>query len=225
MALEKIRGHENYIEVTNRMTKLDKENRYFYGRVSTKNQSLDVQAKYADDLDIPEGNRLLETVSGAKLINRNIINFIETIPEGSELYAMKLDRIGRSLQDILQIIELCREKNIIVSIGGFGVIDNNAQSNLMVSILGSFAQFERDLIVERFQAGREYQLLNNPDYKEGRKRLLTPNQVKLAYDRYKVYGEKVQDVADSFNVSKRTLQRRFREYENTIKAKEKGNRE
>ena len=129
------------------MTKLDKENRYFYGRVSTKNQSLDVQAKYADDLDIPDENRLLETVSGAKLINRNIINFIETIPEGSELYAMKLDRIGRSLQDILQIIELCREKNIIVSIGGFGVIDNNAQSNLMVSILGSFAQFERDLIV------------------------------------------------------------------------------
>ena len=98
-------------------------------------------------------------------------------------------------------------------------------SNLMVSILGSFAQFERDLIVERFQAGREYQLLNNPDYKEGRKRLLTPNQVKLAYERYKVYGEKVQDVADSFNVSKRTLQRRFKEYENTIKAKAKGNRE
>ena len=52
--------------------------------------------------------------------------------------------------------------------------------------------------------------------------MLTPNQVKLAYERYKVYGERIQDVADSFNVSKRTLQRRFREYENTIKAK--GNR-
>ena len=204
------------------MPKISRENKYFYGRVSTRHQSLEVQIKYADDLDIPKENRLMEKVSGKKLINRSIVNFIESIPSGSALYVMKMDRIGRTLRDILAIVELCRERNIVIDIGGFGVIDDNPQSNLMISVLGAFAQFERDLIVERFQEGREYQILNNPNYVEGRKRLLTPKQVKLAYERYKVYGEKVQDVADSFNVSKRTLQRRFREYENTIKAK--GNR-
>ena len=204
------------------MPKISRENKYFYGRVSTRHQSLDVQIKYADDLDIPKENRLMEKVSGKKLINRSIVNFIESIPNGSALYVMKMDRIGRTLRDILAIVELCRERNIVIDIGGFGVIDDNPQSNLMISVLGAFAQFERDLIVERFQEGREYQILNNPNYVEGRKRLLTPKQVKLAYERHTIHGEKVQDVADSFNVSKRTLQRRFREYENTIKAK--GNR-
>lgn len=205
------------------MPKISRENKYFYGRVSTRHQSLDVQIKYADDLDIPKENRLMEKVSGKKLINRSIVNFIESIPSGSALYVMKMDRIGRTLRDILSIVELCRDRNIVIDIGGFGVIDDNPQSNLMISVLGAFAQFERDLIVERFQEGREYQILNNPNYVEGRKRLLTPKQVKLAYERHTIHGEKVQDVADSFNVSKRTLQRRFREYENTIKAK--GNRE
>lgn len=167
----------------------------------------------------------MEKVSGKKLINRSIVNFIESIPSGSALYVMKMDRIGRTLRDILAIVELCRTRNIVIDIGGFGVIDDNPQSNLMISVLGAFAQFERDLIVERFQEGREYQILNNPNYVEGRKRLLTPKQVKLAYERHTIHGEKVQDVADSFNVSKRTLQRRFREYENTIKAKAKDNRE
>ena len=204
------------------MPKISRENKYFYGRVSTRHQSLDVQIKYADDLDIPKENRLMEKVSGKKLINRSIVNFIESIPSGSALYVMKMDRIGRTLRDILAIVELCRDRNIVIDIGGFGVIDDNPQSNLMISVLGAFAQFERDLIVERFQEGREYQILNNPNYVEGRKRLLTPKQVKLAYERHTIHGEKVQDVADSFNVSKRTLQRRFREYENTIKAK--GNR-
>ena len=162
----------------------------------------------------------MEKVSGKKLINRSIVNFIESIPSGSALYVMKMDRIGRTLRDILAIVELCRDRNIVIDIGGFGVIDDNPQSNLMISVLGAFAQFERDLIVERFQEGREYQILNNPNYVEGRKRLLTPKQVKLAYERHTIHGEKVQDVADSFNVSKRTLQRRFREYENTIKAKD-----
>lgn len=201
------------------MTEATYKNRYFYGRISTKNQSLEVQAEYADSLHIPVENRLLETVSGKKLMNRNIIKFIETIPEGSELYAMKLDRIGRSLKDILQVIELCRSRKIVISIGGFGVIDDNPQSNLMLSVLGAFAQFERDLIVERFQEGRQYQLLNNPDYIEGRKRLLTPKQVKMAYERHTVHAERIQDIADSFNVSKRTLQRRFREYETDNKFK------
>lgn len=195
---------------------MTKENSYFYGRVSTLHQDLNVQNNYADKLDIPVKNRLLEKVSGKSLKNRKLEKFIDTLNSGDILYVMKLDRLGRSLKDILYIVETCNQKGIVIDIGGFGRISNNAQSNLMLSIMGAYAQFERDMIRERMESGRQWQIINNPHYKEGRKRKLTPKQVRLAYDRYHEGNETLEEIASSFNVSKRTLQRRFKEFNNNI---------
>lgn len=194
------------------MTKVE---RYFYGRVSTVNQDLKVQEEYADKLDIPKGNRLLEKLSGIKLANRKLQEFIESIPEGATLHVMKLDRLSRSLNDALAIAERCQQRRIVLDIGGFGVFDDRPGSKLMFQLLGAVAEFEHSLIVERTQRGKAYAKEHDPNFKDGRRPKMTTKQIERAYKRHEA-GETIQEVADSFNVSKRTLQRHFRKYEMLI---------
>lgn len=191
---------------------MTKVNSYFYGRVSTRDQDLSVQEEYANKLDIPKENRLLEKLSGVKLANRNLSSFIESIPEGGTLHVMKLDRLSRSLNDALAITEVCQERGIILDIGGFGVFDDRPGSKLMFQLLGAVAEFEHSLIVERTQQGKAYAKKHDPNFKDGRRPKMTKKQIERAYKRYEE-GETVNEVAASFNVSKRTLQRNFRKHE------------
>lgn len=91
----------------------------------------------------------------------------------------KLDRFARNTIDGLTVIKDLLDRGISVHILNMGLIDNTATGKLILTIMLGFAEFERDMIIERTQAGKEI-AKKRPDFKEGRPRKFTDHQLQQA---------------------------------------------
>ena len=86
----------------------------------------------------------------------------------------KLDRFARTAGEGSQLVKELMARGVKVHILNMGLIEDTSTGRLILNILLSFAEFERDMIVERLNEGKEVEKANNPNYKEGRKELQRP---------------------------------------------------
>lgn len=150
--------------------------RYGYARVSTKGQardgnSLEAQSKLLTD----NGAEVIyhDAFTGTKLDRPELNKLVDMLQEGDILIVTKLDRLGRSLSKTTELITNLIERGVTINILNLGVLSNSSVNTLMRNVLLAFAQFERDMILERTSEGKEI-ARQNPDYKEGRKTKRTP---------------------------------------------------
>lgn len=148
-----------------------------YGRVSTPGQqlngnSLSEQEKSLRDAGAEEV--VLECFTGKTVDRPKFKPLLDSLKAGDTLYVTKLDRFARASAAGDVIAELI-ERGVTVHILNFGVANNSATGKLMLNIILSFAQYEREMIWERTQEGKMAAKSKNPDYKEGRKALEIPD--------------------------------------------------
>lgn len=125
-----------------------------YARVSTKDQSLDVQIAQltAEGCDII----FQEKVSGSKLDRPELDAMLRYVRKGDTVTVCKLDRIARSIKNLWDIVDGLNSQGV-----GFQVLNNpdlnttTATGRMMLSILGAVAQFEREMLLERQAEGIE----------------------------------------------------------------------
>lgn len=123
-----------------------------YARVSTREQNLELQIESLKDAGCTQ--LFAEKISG-KIGDRPELNkCLEYLRNGDTLVVYKLDRLGRSLKNIVTLLDKLKNEGI-----GFVSIQDNittegAMGELMTNIIAAFAQFEADIIVERCQEGR-----------------------------------------------------------------------
>ena len=182
---------------------------YGYIRISSKSQiennSLAEQEQTILE-KYPSAEIHREVYTAAKdFNNRQVFNdLIDRLSGGDSLVVCKMDRFCRNVREGLDIIEHLMDKGIKIDILNLGVIDNTPVGRLTYTILLSFAEFERNMIVERTQSGRE--LARQKDgYIEGRPRKYSNTQLSLAMQLLEKYSYK--QVADMTGISKSTLQR------------------
>lgn len=127
---------------------------YGYARVSTNSQSYEEQVK---ELKAAGCEKIFEDKASGKNTNRpGFQKLSESLLPGDTVVICKLDRIGRNIQDLIGIINAYNEQSI-----GFKVLDNatldttTSQGKLMFTIFAAFAEYERELILERTAKGRE----------------------------------------------------------------------
>lgn len=186
---------------------------YGYARVSTSKQELDTQL---DKLKNAGCERVFkEKITGTSKGGRKELEALMAIlVDGDAVKITKIDRLARSIRDLRDIIEKMNEKGVSVEF-----LDNNmvfnAQINdpmqkLMLNMIGSFAEFERDMIVSRTQEGKAYSKKHNKDFKDGRPtRKLTPKYLHaIELLETKSYSQ----VEKLTGISKSTLQRIKRQY-------------
>ena len=113
-----------------------------------------------------------------------------------------LDRIARSTSHGIELIDRLTEKNITVHILNLGTLNETPIGNLVRNVLLSFAEFEREMIVERTQAGRAI-ARQDPNYKEGRPKNYTPKQLDHAMELLSTMSYK--QVEEVTGISKSTL--------------------
>jgi DNA invertase Pin-like site-specific DNA recombinase len=82
---------------------------------------------------------------------------LEFIREGDELMVTKIDRLARSVADLLHIVERVKRKKAILDIGNLGRINGDPTSTLLLNVIGAFAQFEREMMLERQREDRQGQ--------------------------------------------------------------------
>ncbi len=145
--------------------------KYGYGRVSSAGQqlngnSLEEQEKALRDAGAEE--IVLECFTGTKIERPLFTPLLEKLEDGDTLFVTKLDRFARA-SDAGKMIEELVNRGVTVNILNFGVANNSPTGKLMLNIIFSFAQYERDMIWERTQEGKMAAKAKNPNYKEGRK--------------------------------------------------------
>lgn len=175
-----------------------------YARVSTKDQSFDLQE---DALRAAKCRKIYrEVVSGAKT-ERKILNEVlnELCPD-DVLVVWKLDRLGRSLPHLVQLGNDLMKKEVgLISLND-PVDTTTPQGRLIFNIFASLAEFERDLIRERTQAGLKAARARGR--LGGRPKGLSKQAEATAVAAETLYREgvlSVQQIADKLSISKSTL--------------------
>ena len=145
---------------------------YGYARVSTKKQlegnGLEAQEKAL--LAAGADKVVKEQYTGTTMQRPKLDELLEQLTAGDTLMAAKLDRIARTASEGAEVIRSLQERGVAVHILNIGVLDTSTTGRLMMNVLLAFAEFERDMIVERTQAGREI-ARTHAGYREGRRPL------------------------------------------------------
>lgn len=127
--------------------------KYGYARVSTQDQHLALQT---DALTKAGCEKIFEEkMSGAKADRPGLNSLLKTVKKGDTVVVWKLDRLGRSTKDLINIVNSFKEKEI-----GFISLQDNintstAQGRFFFHVIASFVELERELILERTYAGLE----------------------------------------------------------------------
>ena len=180
---------------------------YGYGRVSTKGQAKDGNSLEAQERLLKEHGAeeiYMDSFTGTKMNRPEFNKLLELLQDGDTLVVAKLDRFARSVSQASDLITVLLDKGARVDVCKLGVLDNSSMSTLMRNILLSFAQFERDIIVERTQEGKAI-ARQNPEFREGRPKKYSKAQISHAIELLDTYSYK--QVEAMTGISKSTLMR------------------
>ena len=185
---------------------------YGYARVSTKLQATDGNSLEAQEKQLREfGAKKIykDAFTGTKAERPELDKLKMQLKKGDKVIVTKLDRLARSTEDGLELIKLWNEQEISIHVLNMGLIDNTPSGKLILTVMLAFAEFERDMICERTQEGRAIARLN-PEYKEGRKKKFTKQQILHALEL--LNSNSYNQVAEMTGISKSTLIRAKKMY-------------
>lgn len=125
-----------------------------YARVSTSQQSLDVQVKTLKAEGVGANRIFSDKVSGSH-VNREGLQMLRLkVEEGDVLLVKKLDRLGRDTADMIQLIKEFDEMGVAIRFLDDGISTEGTMGKMVVTILSAVAQAERQRILERTNEGR-----------------------------------------------------------------------
>lgn len=184
---------------------------YGYARVSTKGQAKDGNSLEAQEKALKEAGATkiyTDAFTGTKTDRPEFEKLMNELQSGDTLIVTKLDRFARSMSQGSELVSELIDKGIKVYILNIGIMDNTPSSKLIRNVFFAFAEFERDMIVERTQEGKTI-AKQNPDFKEGRPKKYSKKQVEHALELLEKHSYK--QVEDLTGISKSTLIRAKRE--------------
>ena len=177
-----------------------------YARVSTNDQTPQLQI---DALKAAKCKRIFTDQASGRSMNRpELIKCLDTIREGDTVVIWKLDRLGRSLQDLLEVVGRLRTEGIQLISLTEEINTRSASGELIFHIFAVLAQFERSLIRERTMAGLATARARGR--LGGGKMKTTPQQdkqIRALWESRKFSGP---EIAKQFNISEPTFWRRVR---------------
>jgi len=172
-----------------------------YARVSTDDQNLDLQR---DALTNAGCNRILEDrLGGAKAERPGLKAALDYARQGDDLVVWRLDRLSRSLKDLIELVSLLESKGIGLKSLHESLDTSSSSGKLIFHIFGALAEFERNLIRERTYAG--LQAARARGRKGGRPKSLDFDKRVLAVRLYDERLHTVDQICKLMGISKPTL--------------------
>jgi DNA invertase Pin-like site-specific DNA recombinase len=179
---------------------------YGYARVSTtkqaiKGNSLEEQIKILEGYNCDE--IIQEAFTGKTTERPKFQELLHKLQAGDTLVVTKLDRFARTLIEGEKIVSDLIDRGVKVIIDNMGMIlDNTPNSKLMRQIFFAFAEYERNMIIERTQAGKEI-AKQREDFREGRPKKYSKKQIEHALKLLETHSYK--QVEEMTGISKSTL--------------------
>ncbi len=172
-----------------------------YARVSTDDQNLDLQK---DALVKANCQRIFEEKrSGGTIQREELTRALDVVREGDTLVVWRLDRLGRSLKHLIDMINILEERKI-----GFKSLTENIDTTtstgkLIFHIFGALSEFERNLIKERTAAGLAAARARGK--KGGRPKALSSEKAKMAISLYNEKRHSIASICNTLQITKPTL--------------------
>ena len=182
-----------------------------YARVSTAGQ-----ARYGTSLEEQKAklleagaDKIYEETYTGKTTDRPVLqSLLDSLESGDSLLVTKLDRIARSAREGLELVDKLSSCGVSVHILNMGLFDDSPTGRLQRTILFAFAEYERDMILERTAEGKARARATNPEYHEGRRPKFNRAQVELAMRELETHT--YSQVEKMTGISKSTLNREKR---------------
>lgn len=180
--------------------------RYGYARVSTVRQGKDGNS--LDDqktqlLAAGAEEVITDHFTGTKMDRPAFSQLMERIHPGDTLYVTKLDRFARTAAEGSLLVQSLVTRGITVEILNMGRADNSPMGRLMVTVMLAFAEYERDMIVERTQVGKAIARAKGVRV-DGRPPKFPPQQMRHALSLLDD-GNSYNQVAEMTGISRSTL--------------------
>lgn len=178
---------------------------YGYARVSTQDQNLDLQTDALIKEGVNKDSIYTDQVSGVRFDRVGLNQLLDKLQEGDILIVWKFDRIGRSLKDLVNLVDKLKEKKVDIKSIQDKIDTTTPMGKLIFHINCAYAEFERDIILERTKAGLE--AARSRGRMGGRPNKLTPEEAKKHKQMYDSKKYPLDDLKRWFKISNNTLYR------------------
>jgi DNA invertase Pin-like site-specific DNA recombinase len=177
--------------------------RFGYTRVSTVAQTLDQQNQA---LEAAGASKIYsDTMSGARDDRPGLAALMDQLRAGDTVVVWKLDRLGRNMLHILETVKVLTERGVTLVSTTHGIDSSTAAGRMMIGVLGSLAEYERALTIERTALKRASSRANGTKF--GRPRKVDDVDHIATAKRMKADGHTGKDIAKYLGVSRATLYR------------------
>jgi len=180
---------------------------YGYARVSTKTQARDGNGLESQEEALRAAGAMQiykDAFTGTTTDRPEFDALMKQISSGDTMVVTKLDRIARSASEGSKLVQELLNRGISVHVLNMGKMDNTPTGKLICQIMFAFAEFERDLIVERTQEGRAI-ARRQPNFREGRPKKFSRKQIDHALEL--LHDHSYSQVTELTGISKATLAR------------------
>lgn len=170
-----------------------------YARVSTSQQSLDIQIKALKDAGV-KANRIFTDKASGSSTDRDGLDLLRVkVEEGDVILVKKLDRLGRDTADMIQLIKEFDAQGVAVRFIDDGISTDGDMGQMVVTILSAVAQAERRRILERTNEGRQDAKIKG--IKFGRKRSVDRGSVLALHQK----GTGATEIARQLSIARSTV--------------------
>jgi len=174
-----------------------------YVRVSTVAQTLGQQQEALEKAGVAK--TFSDTMSGARDDRPGLAALMDYIREGDTVVVWKLDRLGRNTLHILETVKALTDKGVTLVSTTDGIDSSTAAGRMMIGVLGSLAEYERELVKERTALKRQASQANGTKF--GRPRKVSDNDHIATARRMRADGHTARDISKFLGVSRATLYR------------------
>lgn len=174
-----------------------------YVRVSTIAQTLDQQNAALAAAGVTK--TFSDTMSGARDDRPGLAALLDYVRDGDTIVVWKLDRLGRNTLHILETVRALTDRGVTLISTTDGINSSTAAGRMMIGVLGSLAEYERELVKERTALKRAMSLANGTRF--GRRKKVADQSHITTARRMKYDGHTAKDIAKFLGVSRATLYR------------------
>lgn len=174
-----------------------------YARVSTSDQNPDHQVEALRRAGVEERHIHVDVASGAKASRPKLDLVMQLLREGDTLKVTRLDRLGRSLQHLVNLGADLRGRGVGLHVVEQGIDTGTAEGRAMYGMLSVLAEYQRELIVANTNDGLAAARARGRV--GGRRPRLTADQAKVAQQLYDAREMTVRQIADMFDVPRTTI--------------------
>jgi len=185
-----------------------------YARISTHDQNAAMQVTALVESGVPKDRIFIDEMSGLKSARERpqMAKLLDYARDGDEIFVWRVDRLGRSLVDVINTVNDITSRGIRLHSIMDGVDPSTSHGRLQLALFASLAQYERELILERVRAGVVAAQARGVEFgRPAPKKSTVEAKLRLARQMM-AEGMLVQDAAEAVSWSRATLYRYLKQY-------------